>query len=95
MILDNDINMYLDNRSTSSYIGNGTKVPAPPKKGEILICQMCGQPLLPEHFSKDERKRKREFKWHIHPQCFDTMDEIADRSVPGLLAERKKANGND
>lgn len=84
--------MILDNGNVGNYIGNGTRLPSPPKKGEILICQMCGKPLLPEHFSKDERSRKREFKWHIHPECFIAMDEMADRSVPGLLAERKKAN---
>lgn len=84
--------MRLDNGSIENHIGGGSRLPDPPKRGEILICQMCGHPLLPEHFSKDERKRKREFKWHIHPQCFEAMDEYADRSVPGLLAERKKAN---
>lgn len=84
--------MIVDNKSINSYIGNGSTVPNPPKKGEILICQMCGQPLLPEHFSKDERSRKREFKWHIHPQCFMAMEELADKSVPGLLSERKRAN---
>lgn len=85
MILDN-------NGSVNSFTNNGSRVPTPPKRGEIIICQMCGQPLLPEHFSKDEFKRRREFKWHIHPQCFMQMEEMADRGVPGLLAERKKAN---
>lgn len=84
--------MILDNGEADFYVRSGSKTPKPPDKGEILICQMCGQPLLPEHFSKNERNRAREFKWHIHPECFIAMDELADRSVPGLLAERKKAS---
>lgn len=84
MILDN-------NGSVISYTSKGSRIPEPPKRGEIIICQMCGQPLLPEQFSKDPIKRKREFKWHIHPQCFEAMNNMADQGVPGLLAERKKA----
>lgn len=85
--------MILDNSSSvKGFTSNGSRVPAPPKRGEIIICQMCGQPMLPEHFSKDEFKRKREFKWHIHSWCFEQMDQMADRGVPGLVAERKKAN---
>lgn len=87
--------MILDNNSTvGNYTANGSKVPEPPKRGEVLICQMCGKPLLPEHFSKDPFKRKREFKWHIHPECFESMEQMADRGVPGLLAERKKIQEN-
>lgn len=85
--------MILDKNGTAKdFTSNGINVPTPPKKGEIIFCQMCGKPLLPEHFSKEEYKRKREFKWQIHPQCFDAMNDMADRGVPGLLAERKKAN---
>lgn len=65
------------------------RLPKPPKPGEIMICQMCGQPMLPEHFSKNIVKRKREFKWHVHDACFSAMDNLCDRSVPGLLQERK------
>lgn len=84
--------MKLDNNSDAmQYTRGGSRVPAPPKRGEILMCQMCGQPLLPQHFSKDPIKRKREFKWHIHPQCFEAMSELCDRGVPGLVSERKKA----
>lgn len=83
--------MRLDSGSAMDYTGNGSRIPDPPKRGEIIICQMCGQPLLPEHFSKDPAKRKREFKWHIHPQCFEAMSEVCDRGVPGLVTERKQA----
>lgn len=84
MLLDN-------NESISGFIGSGMRVPEPPRAGEIIICQMCGQPMLPENFSKNQFERKREFKWHIHAGCFKKMEEMADRGVPGLLAERKKA----
>lgn len=85
--------MQVDNNgSVSSFTANGQRVPTPPKKGEVMICQMCGQPMLPKDFSKNERMRKMEFKWHIHERCFQMMDEMADRGVPGLLAERKNAD---
>ena len=85
--------MIIDkNSEASSFTSRGSRVPTPPKPGEIMICQMCGQPLLPEHFSKNLIMRRREFKWHIHPWCFEEMNSIADRGVPGLMAERNKAN---
>ena len=50
--------MILDNSSSvKSFTSNGSRVPAPPKRGEVIICQMCGQPLLPEHFSNDDFNR--------------------------------------
>ena len=33
---------------------NKNNLPKPPKEGEIMICQMCGQPMYPKDFSKDE-----------------------------------------
>lgn len=83
--------MKVDNNGDAfSFTANGQNVPRPPKKGEVMICQMCGQPMYPKDFSKNERMRKMEFKWHVHEKCFRMMDEMADRGVPGLLAERKK-----
>lgn len=84
--------MQIDNNaSVNSFLSGGSNIPTPPRRGEVIICQMCGQPLLPHQFSKEIYKRKREFKWHIHPQCFEQMEAMADRGVPGLMAERKRA----
>lgn len=89
----NQNNVKIDNGDISSFISNGQRLPDPPKKGELMYCQVCGEPMLPEQFSKIPFQRKREFKWHIHGKCFSFLDELADRSVPGLLAERKRAQG--
>ncbi|MCC0628542.1 hypothetical protein IR152_01125 [Clostridioides sp. ES-S-0108-01] len=76
-------------KDIDNYVTRENSVPKPPEKGEIMICQICNKPIMPEHFSIDEYKRKREFKWHIHPKCFEYIDKLADKSVPGLLNERK------
>ena len=75
------------------YTGNGMKIPEPPKPGEVLMCQICGKAITPEELKEEKNigQRKRCFKWHIHPKCYMTMNDIVDRSVPGLIAERKKA----
>lgn len=78
----------------ASYTRGGTSIPAPPKKGELMICQFCGKPIYPEQFSKNSFQRKYEFKWHLHPECRESMDSIADRGVPGLIQERQKAQQN-
>ena len=49
--------------------GENYMLPKPPKPGEIIYCQICGRPMLPQDFSKDPKIRKREFKWHIHNAC--------------------------
>lgn len=87
----NKNNLKLDNsENINSFIGRGQRLPAPPKKGEVMICQVCGNPMPPSGFSKNEIERKREFKWHVHKDCFDYLDRLADQSVPGLLTERKQ-----
>lgn len=74
----------------NSFVGKGQNLPKPPKKGELMYCQICGKPMYPEQFSKIESQRKREFKWQIHGECFQYLDNLADQSVPGLLSERKQ-----
>lgn len=69
--------------------GKDRLVPPPPKKGEFIICQQCGKPMLPEDFSKDPKIRKHEFKWHIHHACEENIWDLVDRQTPGLVAERK------
>lgn len=61
----------------------------PPGPGEIMYCQLCREPMLPKDFSKDERTRQREFKWHMHNVCMRKMEDLADRSTPGLMNERR------
>lgn len=71
--------------------GNPT-VPKPPKPGEIMICQWCQTPILPEQLANEKNlgQRKRCFKWHLHPDCYFGMGNQVDRAVPGLLTERKQ-----
>lgn len=75
--------------STGSNM-KGTCLPKPPKKGELMYCQHCGQPMLPKDFSKNPTVRKQEFKWQIHYRCQQTMLDLCDRSTPGLAVERKQ-----
>lgn len=80
--------MQVSNQSLNSFIKKGIKVPDPPKRGELMVCQICGKHILPEQFSKDERQRKREFKWHIHSSCYEKTQNYIDKCVPGLERER-------
>lgn len=70
--------------------GKNYMLPKPPAPGEYIKCQICGEIMLPEHFSKDPKIRKREFKWHIHWVCEQNVWNQLDRQTPGLLAERSK-----
>lgn len=85
--------MERNSSDTNSYIANGIMVPPPPKPGEPIICQYCGKIVYPDDFSEDPFQRKFEFKWHLHPQCKQAMEDEADRFTPGLVSERKKAMG--
>lgn len=71
--------------------GKNYMLPKPPKPGEIIHCQICGLPMLPEDFSKDPKTRQHEFKWHIHDVCEKGIWDQLDRQTPGLLTDR--ANG--
>lgn len=68
----------------------GTCLPNPPKRGEIMYCQHCGKPMLPQDFSKNPIIRKKEFKWQIHYSCQQVMMDMCDRNTKGLSAERKQ-----
>lgn len=63
--------------------------PPPPKPGEYIRCQQCGEIMLPENFDKDPVKRKWEFTWHMHWKCREYCLSLVDRQTPGLLSERK------
>lgn len=82
------------NDDTQGFLGNldpnrkNSCIPAPPKPGEVMICQGCGKPMLPKDFSDKELIRKREFKWHIHYECMQALETQCDRQTPGLLSER-------
>lgn len=79
-------------KDIDKFVGDSKKisVPKPPKKGEIIICQVCGEKMLPENFSKNEMERKREFKWHCHWDCMQKKFNECDRKTPGLLGERSR-----
>ena len=70
--------------------GKNWMVPPPPKPGEYIICQICGKAMKPEDFSKDQKIRKHEFKWHVHWTCEQGIFDQLDRGTPGLVAEREK-----
>ena len=66
-------------------------IPPPPKPGEIMYCQICGKPMLPEDFSQDIKIAKREFKWHTHDKCMKYIfEDYIDRVTPGVMAERQQ-----
>lgn len=69
--------------------GKDWMVPPPPKPGEFIVCQICGKTMMPEDFSKDQKIRRHEFKWHIHWDCEQGIFNQLDRGTPGLIAERK------
>ena len=69
--------------------GKDWMVPPPPKPGEYIICQVCGKPMLPQDFSKDQKIRRHEFKWHVHWDCEQNIFNQLDRGTPGLIAERE------
>lgn len=83
---------------TNDFIQNidptrrGAAVPPMPRAGEVMKCQMCGKPMIPNtpSFSKDHKQRMREFKWHICDKCWFQTDNLLDRSTHGLLSERGK-----
>jgi hypothetical protein len=87
-----------NNEEVSQYLQHAdlnkrnSVVPRPPRPGEIIICQHCGQPMLPKDFSKDPEIRKQEFKWHIHDKCKQELLNLVDRATPGLIAERTRKN---
>lgn len=85
--------MYESDSAYNNYTRGGTNVPAPPKPGEVMMCQWCQQPITPEQLKAETNimQRKRCFKWHLHPQCFMAMSDQVDRGTPGLIAERKRA----
>lgn len=79
------------------------KLPDPPKKGDLLICQICNQPIYPRipkflndksipernFMSENKVDAKREYKFHFHHACREEALHEADRNTPHLLAERK------
>lgn len=82
-----DSESFLRNTDTRA---RNSMVPSSPKPGEVMVCQVCNKPMMPKDFSKDERTRRREFKWHMHQSCMLQMEDLVDRSTPGLMSERKK-----
>lgn len=82
-----DINKLEEDEELKIYTDK-VKVPPPPKKGELLVCQYCGQPIYPKELSKNPDKRKRELKWHVHNRCFNGIHMLVDQHTPGLWRER-------
>lgn len=87
---NNKVNFETSVTDNPFSFANNMKIPDPPKKGELIKCQICGEPIYPEQFSKNMTLRKMQFKWQIHDSCYNLMLDVADRSLPGLIQERKK-----
>lgn len=83
------------NREIQNFVGKidpnqkDSMVPPKAKKGELLICQFCGNPIYPKELQKEVEKRKLELKWHYHWKCRGNILETLDTSTAGLLAERR------
>lgn len=86
-------NEYIDklNKYKINQDGRNSKVPPPPKPGELIHCLYCGEVMYPEDFSKDKIIRKKEFKWQCHYRCMQKAYQMCDLKTPGLLSERKYA----
>lgn len=90
MMFDTDKLPLYDNTDTyGRFTANGQTAPKPPKKGEVMICQICGEPILPNQFSKNKIERKKEIKWHLHHNCYRQMMFVVDMNVKGIIQERK------
>lgn len=83
------------NLDTNNFIKNidmnkkNSAVPKPPKPGEIMYCNVCGKPIMPEDFSEDDWNAKYEFKWHLHSKCRIYAHKRLDYLTKGLLSERR------
>lgn len=79
---------------SEDYVKNGQKIPEKPTSiDDVMICQWCGQPIdmrNREHFSTCPVRRKLEFKWHLHRDCYDKWSTYCDMQVPGLMSERRE-----
>lgn len=80
---------HIDNSYSINGEKRNSRVPKPPKPGEIIYCKMCGLAMMPEDFSKDKKIRKKEFKWQCHYACMKKAEELCDLKTVGLLAERQ------
>lgn len=76
-----------DEKLDTDYSSNA-KLPKPPKPGELMICQFCGEPIYPKELSKDKTIRKRELKWHYHNKCFNGVHAKTDYSTKDIWRER-------
>lgn len=79
-----ELQMALANKNN-----NKSCLPKPPKKGEIMYCQVCGKAMLPKDFDKNPIIRKKEFKWQTHYKCQQESFKRCDLNTQGLMAERK------
>lgn len=84
--IKNNSKMLVEQANAKGYM-----VPPPPKPGEIIHCQICGQPMKPEDFSEDMDQKKWEFKWHTHWNCKEAEFEKVERGTLGFLQERRES----
>lgn len=89
----NELHFHSEEAS-EEFIKNGQKIPEKPKSiDDLMLCQWCHQPIdirNKDHFSTNATRRRLEFKWHLHRDCYDAWSNFCDRQVPGLIHERKE-----
>lgn len=93
--MDNDLKFttqeMTDEQLDTDYSSN-SKLPKPPKPGELMICQFCCNPIYPEELSKDKTIRKRELKWHYHNKCLNGIHAKTDYNTKDIWRERYGKN---
>ena len=88
----NDNVKYVTEKATDEMLesdySSKSKLPKPPQKGELMICQFCCHPIYPNELSKDKDIRKRELKWHYHNKCLNGAAFQADYQTSDIWKER-------
>ena len=67
---------HIDNSYSINGEKRNSRVPKPPKPGEIIYCQRCGLAMMPEDFSKDKKIRKKEFCCKYIKYCSQYLKTI-------------------
>lgn len=76
-----------DEKLESDY-SSKHRLPKPPKPGELIICQFCGEPIYPKELSRDKDIRKKELKWHYHNRCIIGVAFQADYQTKDIWRDR-------
>ena len=82
-------------KDSSNFLGNvdlgkeNSMIPLPPRLGEYMICQICGEKILPEQMSTNKKTQEYEFKWHVHYSCTQYAFQTLDYNTKDIRISRK------